>query len=124
MKLLFCISCGDIISPGRGNDMVRWCFCGEHAVWWHDTDRGILHVHDAYASRKRCFVLGINNDFLMHAEPITAHDVKRMDDECPDSYLFKRLHSPLVRFRPGETADTAYAELPTGIVTYRWRLVP
>ena len=120
MKLLFCGKCGDIIAPLNARDQPRSCVCGRLKVWWSDPEKGILRVHDVEGPtiagptkyNEVAWVLGINNSFLLYEGRITAEVVKQIDDDCPDNYLFKRVHSPLIRFRPGETSDTAYAELP------------
>jgi hypothetical protein len=121
MKLLYCEICGDIIAPLRANNKARWCICGRFAVWWTDAQRGILRLHDSKKDeqeadgeewRPYAYVLGINNAFLMYAGRIDADVVKHLDEICPDTYVFKRIHSPLIRVRPGETSDTAWSPLP------------
>lgn len=108
MKLLFCQSCGDILAPLRKDLAARWCRCNRHAVWWVDGQRGILRLHDRYGENDAAYVLGINNDFLSCPHRITAQDVKDINDATPDTYLFKRIGSPLIRVRPGESNDTAW----------------
>lgn len=123
MKLLYCQICGDIIAPFRGNLKPRWCLCERHAVWWVDGTRGILRVYDKEGPtvagpahyNQMCYVLGINNHFLHHPGDINAEVVKQLDVECPDSYLFKRWHSPIIRIRPGYSNDTGWAPLPREI---------
>lgn len=113
MKLMVCAHCNDFISPFSEPRKPRWCQCGMHAVWWENPHTGALRIHRKFPSDRNAWVLGINNSFLMLPEPITAEDIKRIDDECPDSYLFKRIHSPLIRIRPGQSNDTGYAPLPS-----------
>lgn len=114
MKLMSCAHCGDFISPYREPRRPRFCHCNAFAVWWEDPRAGVLRVWARLGPCDRnVWVLGINNAFLTLPEPITAHDVRRVHDDTPDSYLFKRLGSPLIRIRPGETSDTAMAmDLP------------
>ena len=120
MKLLYCELCGDIIAPLRANNRARWCICGRHAVWWIDGGRGILRVHDREfadnngrpVATQRAYILGINNDFLQCPYDIDAETVKAINDACPDTFLFKRIGSPLIRIRPGQSGDTGWASLP------------
>jgi hypothetical protein len=56
--------------------------------------------------------LGINNQFLCYPGEINAFVVRKIDQDCPDDYIFKRIHSPLIRIRPGQSRDTAWARLP------------
>jgi hypothetical protein len=120
MKLLYCEKCGDIIAPLRANNRARWCICGKHAVWWLDGSRGILRVHDTEDPEAiqyegwepAAYVLGINNQFLCYPGEINAFVVRKIDQDCHDDYIFKRIHSPLIRIRPGQSRDTAWARLP------------
>lgn len=112
MKLLHCAYCGDFISPYKTPKEPRWCQCKAYAVWWENPLTGVLRIHAKLGNYENAYVIGINNAFLYLPEPISAEDVKRIDDECPDSYLFKRIHSPIIRVRPGQTNDTAWADLP------------
>lgn len=128
MKLMFCGNCGDIVSPGLADLEVRWCACRRHAVWWIDGGRGILRVHDAQMPERnggdggRAWVLGLHNGVLHdgglvkygHAgnEVTTKAQVERLIDETPDTYVFKRARSLVVRFAPGYTGDTAWSQLP------------
>lgn len=113
MKLLACAHCNDFISPYSKPRKPRWCQCGQFAVWWENPFTGELRVHSKLGHfDKNAYIIGINNAFLRLPEPITAFDVRRIDDECPESYIFKKIHSPIIRIRPGESNDTAWADLP------------
>lgn len=113
MKLLMCRVCGDTISPHRQNLKPRTCECGEYSVWWVNGAAGVLEVRANRGNKGHAWVLGINNSFLTLPEPISAHDIKRIDDECPDSYIFKRIHSPIIRIRPGQSNDTSWWTPPS-----------
>lgn len=114
MKLLFCQDCGDIVAPHRQDMKVRWCNCRTHAIWWVDGTRGILRVHDTRGYNRYAFVIGLHNRFLgFPGNHIGAEDVKAILDDTPDTYIFKRINSPVIRIRPGYSNDTAWeATLP------------
>lgn len=109
MKLLLCQECYDIVAPNPTNLLCRTCICQRHTVWWVDGAKGILKVCDCHQENNAAYVLGINNQFLRYPGEITAHVVKQIDDACPDTYIFKRIHSPLIRIRPGQSNDTSWA---------------
>lgn len=112
MKLLFCQSCGDIVAPFSKDNVPRWCDCHRHAVWWIDGQRGVLRVHDIGATCNAAYVLGVSNSFLMYPDEITATVISKLHEDMPETYLFKRIGSPIVRIRPGASSDTAWSELP------------
>lgn len=122
MKLLFCQDCGDIIAPRPTANVPRDCACGRHAVWWVDPSAGILRVcdrhgfksgdHEGWPRIARAFVLGMHNAFLTWPEDVDAKVVSLILDSTPDSYLFKRQNSVVIRIRPGESGDTRWAALP------------
>lgn len=80
----------------------------------------------------RCWILGITNlfihmptksehraekhppDYFAHGDldNMTAEDVQGIIDAHDESYLFKRQRSPIVRFRPGGTGDSAWSDVP------------
>lgn len=113
MKALYCQVCGDIIAPNREKLKPRWCRCGRHAVWWIDPAAGVLRVHDKFGGAANAYVLGFHNQFLHFSGTHTAVTMQRIVDATPNNYLFAQQGSVVVRFRPGETDDTAWAtELP------------
>lgn len=114
MKLLFCEDCGDITAPNRDANVPRWCRCKRHAVWWTNPVTGDLRLHDRRAANDRGFVLGITNAFLYcPARTMDAPMIAAIIDRHPDYFLFKQQRSCIIRFRPGETDDSAWApELP------------
>lgn len=120
MKLLFCQDCGDIFSPLPGAATARYCLCKRHAVWWTDPSSGQLRCHDTRAADKkkagnwepRAFILGITNALLRYPFPQTEEATRHLIDQHDASYLFKQRNSLIVRFRPGETSDTGWADLP------------
>lgn len=66
----------------------------------------------------RCWLLGITNLFLhfklegLGRSEMNAGDIERIIDAHDDSYLFKRQRSAVVRFRPGQTGDSAWSDVP------------
>lgn len=126
MKLLFCEDCGDIIAPHRVDRQPRWCRCKRHAVWWEDGQKGILRLWDViegpreardgiwYPRYPRAYVIGLTNYLLGWEGQIGADAVREMIDAHSDFYLFKRWRSLVIRIRPGESSDTAWARLPEG----------
>lgn len=127
MKLLFCQECGDIIAPLPVNNQPRWCRCKRHAVWWVNGAAGVLRLYDresgppmaleqrSYPARPRAYVIGLTNALLGYeGEALNAAVVQKLVDLHDDSYIFKRWRSLVIRIRPGESSDTAWAtELPT-----------
>lgn len=127
MKLLYCEDCGDIIAPYRQADRPRWCLCGRHAVWWVDPARGVLRLFDSepdnliergdrlYPKRRpHAWVIGLHNEFLQMPFGHDAESIKTIIDGTPDSYIFKRWGSLVIRIRPGESGDTGWARPPVG----------
>lgn len=125
MKLLYCQDCGDIIAPWSEALRPRWCRCARHAVWWVDPSRGVLRLHDKYyptagsddgpktPRQPRAYFIGLTNLLLRHEGIIDAKDVQEMIDAHEDTYIFKRIRSLVLRCRPGESSDTAWAPLPS-----------
>jgi hypothetical protein len=124
MKLLFCQECGDIIAPNHQALKPRWCACERHAVWWLDPRAGTLRLFDRlsakdieerrYPARPRAYVIGLTNALLMlDGQSLNAEVVTALIDAHDDSYLFKRWRSLVIRIRPGESGDTAWAALPS-----------
>jgi hypothetical protein len=138
-KLMFCGECGDVVSPGLKEHDVRWCACKRHAVWWENGAAGQLRVHDAWMVDRnagdggKAWVIGLHNGVLreggfmahtgtpveevdgvtMRGNLITRrHWVERLLAQTPDSYLFKRANSLVVRIAPGASNDTAWSRLP------------
>lgn len=119
MKLMFCQDCGDVVSPSLKNHEVRWCMCGRHALWWENGATGDIRLHDAvdkqlpYPKRPRAFVLGIANSLLTSPdEKMTSSSVQILIDAIPSKYVFKMVRSLIIRIRPGESSDSAWAHLP------------
>ena len=128
MKLLYCQACGDIVAPFPRNDRPpRRCFCGAHAVWWDNPQTGQLRVccltghpllveelKGAPLGRPSCYIIGLTNLLLHFPEERTPNteEVQEIIDAHPASYVFKQTRSMVIRFRVGQTGDTAYAPLP------------
>jgi hypothetical protein len=73
------------------------------------------HIRSSrYPSQPRAYVLGLTNSLLMHPQQgLSAEVYQQIIDSHPDSYIFKRVRSCIIRIRPGESSDTAWApELP------------
>jgi hypothetical protein len=124
MKILFAECCGDLVVPESAGK-IRWCRCNKACCWWEDANAGKFACHSFFGI-KGCSILGINNALL--TEPFVQRDsgyefgaiqkdvIKRLIEETPDSYLFKRVESMIVRFRPEFTNDTRfYYQLPAGV---------
>lgn len=122
MKLLLCEVCGDIIAPCREPLKPRWCACERHAVWWVDPSAGILRVCDSqgrqHGSLKgwpglaKAWVIGLHNSFLAFPFKHDAESIAQIIDGTPDSYIFAKWRSVVIRIRPGESGDTRWAALP------------
>lgn len=117
MKLLYCQPCGDILAPYAESRRIRYCRCGRHGVWWIDPEQGILRVVDQeqppeegrrYVPQPRAYVLGVMNSFLIE-ETLNEGVIGILLDALPDTYVFKRWRSPIIRIRPGESSDTGWA---------------
>lgn len=132
MKLLYCQECGDIIAPWSAANVVRYCNCRAHAVWWVNPDSGVLRVCRVYppavmtnmpeaergmpCGNPRAWVLGITN-LLLHFDRERTPDAQEVQDligQHPDSYIFKQTRSLIIRIRPGQSGDTGWAPLPEG----------
>lgn len=120
MKVLFCQLCGCIVSPPQQDMQLRWCDCQRHAVWWLNGDKGIIRVYDKEGPsdegpapyNKKAWLLGISNSLLTAPEEWTEDPEfwETMAEQEPDApSLFRRYGTCIVRFRPGETGDSAYA---------------
>lgn len=129
MKLMYCELCGDIVAPYPVARITRACLCGRHVVWWEDPEQGIIRVcyklgtieeiraeHGRPVGAAKVWLLGITNLLLNHTDalPITADVVQQIIDLHSEHYLFKKWRSLVVRIRPGETSDSAWASLPEG----------
>lgn len=124
MKLLFCQDCAGLVVPLDEKNQPTRCGCRRHAVWWSDPVTGELRVFDAltkfseirsgrYHPRPRAYVIGLTNALLScEQEALDAQAIQELIDLHPDNYMFKRVRSLVVRFRPGESGDTAWGELP------------
>lgn len=123
MKALFCELCSTIISPPPEDKKVNWCSCKRHAVWWLDGFQGIIRVHDIEGPtssgpatyNRHAWLLGISNALLTAKDEWTKDpgfwEVMNKQEPTASS-LFRRYGTQIVRFRPGETGDSAYSELP------------
>jgi hypothetical protein len=127
VKLLYCQDCGDIVAPDATALVTRRCACKRHIVWWQDPERGIIRVctdsghrlvvealQGAPNGRPRAWLLGITNALLFHPceGPLSADEVQKTIDAHDNYYMFKTTRSLIVRFRPGQSSDSAWALPP------------
>lgn len=124
-KLLFCGACGDVVSMSQHDNDPRWCNCLRHAAWWHNGQRGIIHVHDRLMPTRnggaggKAWIIGLHNSLLTfggvvddNTNKVTSKGaVEAILISTPDTYVFKRTHSLAIRFAPGYTGDSAWAEI-------------
>lgn len=121
MKILFCENCGDLVVPYTEAYKARWCRCNSSCCWWIDPQRGNFACWSMMGERV-VSILGINNMLLTEPFVVTESNsefgciqksaIERMLTDTPDSYLFKRLNSMIVRFRPGFSNDTVFTAPP------------
>lgn len=116
MKLMYCQDCGDVVAPGLRNREPQRCACRRHSVWWENGGAGVLRLEDhanrtlPYPARPRAYVIGLSNSILREPrEGLNAEIVQELIDRHPESYLFKQWRSLIIRIRPGESSDTAWA---------------
>lgn len=121
MKAIFCEICGTITSPGSQDMSPRSCECGLHRTWWVNGAAGILRVQfmgaaadpetGSPAGVPRVWVLGISNSLLHHPSlgMPSAVDIEEMLDQTPETYIFRRTRSNVIRIRPGQSSDTGWA---------------
>lgn len=125
MKALFCQVCGDIVAPFREVRKPRYCRCEMHAVWWEDAAKGIVRVCDTQGHEQlvvtrngrplgapQAFLLGFTNLWLSMPGTLEASDYADIVAAHEPSYLFAKMKSVAVRFRPGETGDSDWSRLP------------
>ena len=122
MKLLFCEMCGDIVAPHRLANKPRDCACGRHAVWWVDPSSGVLRAHDRQGRSSgdlagwphvaKAWIIGLHNSFLAYPGNHSAGTIGAILEGTPDTYIFKKWGSCVIRIRPGESGDTRWAALP------------
>lgn len=122
-KLLFCAECGDVVAPSHVDKQPRFCRCQRHAVWWDDGSKGHVRVIDTWVPHRssslgaKAWIIGIHNGLLTEGGitcdagngQTTAAQVAALLDDTPDTYLFKRANSLVIRFTPGSTGDSNWA---------------
>lgn len=119
VKLLFCEKCHTIVVPPPSDFVGAKCKCGRFTVWWEDGQRGVIRVHDIEGPtlagpaqmNESCWLIGIHNGVFYEPGELNALAVRGMLANTDQSYLFRRVESLVVRFRPGTTGDSAYAPL-------------
>ena len=120
MKMLLCENCGDLVVPSVTAHEAKWCRCNASCCWWINPKNGEFGCWSQLGKRA-VSIVGINN--MLFTEPfskagsdelgcIQQESIDRMINETPDSFLFKRLKSMIIRFRPGFTSDTIFATVP------------
>lgn len=124
MKAIYCELCGTITSPGSQDRHPKSCECGTHRCWWENGGTGQFRVeymatnpelrkvnNGAPIGRPRVWILGLHNGFLHHhsSGSPSSEDIWLLLADTPSSYIFKQTNSAIVRFRPGQSSDTAWA---------------
>lgn len=123
MKAIYCQICGSITSPGSSDMVPKNCHCGTHRCWWVDGRTGQFRVeylvghpltrpNGAPADTPQVWILGVHNEFLHHRSNGSPNvdEVKLMLEQTPSSYIFKTTGSLIIRIRPGQSGDTAWAK--------------
>jgi len=107
MKLVLCLECSDIFSPGI--NCVKRCNCGYTVARWKDPAKGTLEVANRWGGEDYLRVLGLNNHWTREA--LNVGDVPRLEcDErhkqinegtsaLADGYLFKTRNCPIIMVR-------------------------
>jgi hypothetical protein len=110
MKLMIAKCCGEIVVPSPQAFHPTFCLCGNSAVWWRNPQRGIISFANVplFPGPEG---LGLHNEFLtiplvrpqgyIHRDQIEGILLR-----TPESYIFKRANSVVVRFLPGATSDS------------------
>lgn len=130
MKVLFCLDCGDMIAPLPKPRAIRVCNCERHAVWWENPQEGQIRVCDfgpavarltneqrasvggAPMVEPRCYLVGIDNAFLLYQGELGRKAIKEIYESAGSTMLFRSWNSCVVRFKPGETSDSAWSDVP------------
>lgn len=115
MKLLFCEHCRGLSIPPSLPSVPSYCRCRQAACWWIDPAGGELGVYAEHGVQS-VRVVGLHNGLLVDDMEGGYVDHKTMQTilaQTPASYLFHRVGSLVVCFRPGYTSDTHFhKELP------------
>ncbi len=122
-KLLYCDVCQNIVQLKKTPRIPVWCDCKRHAAWWENPSAGDVRLHDAQAVRHgghtngvphapAGWVLGLHNALLTSQieEVTTEAFVTRVLASTPDNYIFRQAGSLIVKFRPGVSDDSRWAE--------------
>lgn len=109
MKLLYCLDCRNIIQPFVKN-IPRFCSCEKHAIWWENNNKVVVYCKSM--KEKKCYVLGIHNNFLLmdEGQGLYKEQIQNILKNTPDNYLFKRWNSLIVRIIPGLSGDTQFTD--------------
>jgi len=118
--MLWARCCATLIVPHPQDLVVRWCKCQKSACWW---ENGASGRFAAYSTLGPSDIegLGLHNDILRHAlydrsgnlkgaSCLTEAEIKEFLANTPDSYLFKRINSLIIKFRLGYTSDTRFVD--------------
>ncbi len=110
MKLVYCLECGDIFSPGVKTP--SRCRCGYSVAKWRDPQTGTLEVASRSGDENHLRILGLNNGWLSAVRdipdlPRTECDQKHREatqNVCDLSagYLFQTQsrNCPIIMVRP------------------------
>ncbi|SRR6266566_382643 len=112
MKLMWSLCCATLVVPDARNRKIRWCECKKSACWWNDADAGLFVVH-AEEGAPIPDVLGLHNGlltipYLPSFQMVQRGQIEKLLEDTPDTYLFKRANSVLIRFKPGISGDTRF----------------
>jgi hypothetical protein len=93
-------------------------------VWWTDSSAGRLAIYDKEFTGRNgspgglAWVIGLHNGLLATGGMVGAvdnyvtrrEDVEAILEDTPSNFLFKTANSLAVRFYPGSTSDTSWAD--------------
>ncbi len=110
MKLVYCLECGDIFSPGT--ESPKRCECGYSVAQWDNPKTGALRV-SSRADRCHLKVLGLNNDWLNVALSLGNNDAlhrqwNELTSDRADGYLFKTRNCPIIMIGADHGGQIAY----------------
>lgn len=115
MKLVLCLECNDIFSPGIA--VPKRCTCGYSLAQWEDPRTGVLKV-DSRMGIEWLMVLGLNNDWLRLSAQVPPSDreiedaqhkaIAESTSERAEGYLFKTRNCPVIMVRANKGGDIIY----------------
>lgn len=110
MKLVMCLECGDIFSPGKRKP--KTCECGYSLAKWRDPSAGTLEVASRMGeSTDALCIIGMHNGYFRLSSSCATHaQWREATKELLDNstgYLFhtELRNSPMVIIKVGESND-------------------